>query len=158
MTITARMRVNGVLVEVPVDPLYRLSDLLRDTFKLTSVKTGCSEGVCGSCTVLVDGRAARSCLLLAVQCEDTVIETVESLSPPGADPTRAQSLFLKHNAFQCGFCTGGLLMIVEEMRRDHASSRLSLDEIDDRLCAIVCRCTGYRPIRAAVRDILSVST
>ncbi|MDT9598795.1 (2Fe-2S)-binding protein [Sphingosinicella rhizophila] len=154
MTVTISCTVNGRQVVLETEPTSRLSDMLRDDLLLTGTNIGCEEGVCGACTVLVDGKSARSCLLLAAQCEGAAIETVEGLRDAGAPPTPAQAALHRHDAFQCGYCTSGFLMVIEEMMRANRVAPLAQAEVDDRLTSVLCRCTGYLPIRRAVRTLL----
>jgi carbon-monoxide dehydrogenase small subunit len=129
-----------------------LADLLRDRLRLTGTHLGCEQGVCGACTVLVDGRAARSCLLLAVQADRSAVTTVEGLADEGG-LTRLQRQFLERGAFQCGFCTPGFLLTAEELLR--SGRRYSKTELREALSANICRCTGYAPIVEAVHACLT---
>ena len=143
-----RLRVNGVDREAEVEPRTLLSDFLRHALELTGTHVGCEHGVCGACTVLVDGVATRSCLMLAVQAEGAEVTTVEALAK--ADSMHPlQEAFKRHHALQCGFCTSGILMAVI----GEAKSGRSLDEVTGPvLDGHLCRCTGYVNIRAAIRD------
>ena len=126
-----------------------LSDFLRHELGLTGTHVGCEQGMCGSCTVLLDGEAMRSCLMLAVQADGTEILTVEGLATPDA-LTDVQEAFRQHHGLQCGFCTPGILMSIEAARREGSS----LNEVEtDVLGGHMCRCTGYAGIRAAVRAV-----
>ncbi|HEY3751867.1 MAG TPA: (2Fe-2S)-binding protein [Pseudonocardiaceae bacterium] len=142
------LHVNGELYEVDVEPRTTLADALRDELGLTGTRLGCEHGVCGSCTILFDGIPARSCLLLAAQCEGTQIRTVEGL----ADGERLHPLqeeFSREHGLQCGFCTPGFLMLLAgELARD---PRLDEDPVllDEVLSSNLCRCTGYVGIRRA---------
>ena len=148
-THSIQVHVNGRPVRATVAPRYPLSDLLRERAGLTGTYVGCGEGVCGSCTVLVDGVSARSCLLLAVQADGAEVTTVEGLSGPDG-LSAVQSALLEHGAFQCGFCTSGVVMVIEELLTEvDAGARPTPTEVRDRLSAILCRCTGYGPIVAA---------
>ena len=140
--------VNGALRRARVEARTTLVDLLRDTFRLTGSHVGCEHGVCGACTVLVDGEPVRGCLLLAVQADGRRVETVESLAP---DPTRLNPLqaeFVRHHGVQCGFCTGGILMSLTAALRDNP--RPTEDEVRDTLAGHLCRCTGYQGMVDAV--------
>ena len=143
-----RLRVNGVDREAEAEPRTLLSDFLRHALELTGTHVGCEHGVCGACTVLVDGVATRSCLMLAVQAEGAEVTTVEALAK--ADSMHPlQEAFKRHHALQCGFCTSGILMAVI----GEAKSGRSLDEVTGPvLDGHLCRCTGYVNIRAAIRD------
>jgi len=140
--------VNGVLYERSVEPRMLLADFLRQTLGLTGTHLGCEHGVCGACTVLLDGDSVRSCLLLGVQADGCRIETVESLgSPDRLGPL--QETFREHHALQCGFCTPGMLMTCTDILRKYP---LDTDqEIRHALSGNLCRCTGYAQIVAAVR-------
>jgi carbon-monoxide dehydrogenase small subunit len=142
--------VNGIAHTRAVDPRLLLSDFLRQEIGLTGTHVGCEHGVCGACTILLDGRSARSCLLLAVQLDGAAIETVESL---GAMDRlgRVQEAFRAHHALQCGFCTPGFLMTITDMLRHHPLE--SDAEIREALSGNVCRCTGYEHIVNAVREL-----
>jgi aerobic-type carbon monoxide dehydrogenase small subunit (CoxS/CutS family) len=138
--------VNGRVVRETVEPRLVLTDFLRHRLGLTGTHVGCEHGVCGACTVLVDGVAVRGCCLLAVQVDGSVVETVESLA--GTGPlTELQESFRRHHALQCGFCTPGILMAATDLLRRGAPSRA---EIVDLLSGHLCRCTGYAPIVDAI--------
>jgi carbon-monoxide dehydrogenase small subunit len=144
-----RCDVNGAAVEREVEPRLLLSDFLRHELGLTGTHVGCEHGVCGVCTVLVDGEPARSCLMFAVQAEGHRIETVESLEPePGAELHPLQESFREHHALQCGFCTPGILMTMVAFLRDHP--RPSEADVRLALSGNLCRCTGYQHIVDAV--------
>jgi aerobic-type carbon monoxide dehydrogenase small subunit (CoxS/CutS family) len=141
--------VNGNPVEVDVEPRTSLADCLRYTLRLTGTHIGCEHGVCGACTVIVDGAAVRSCLMLAVQAEGSSIVTVEGLSQDDA-LTPLQTAFRKHHALQCGFCTPGMLTTAHALLTDEPGA----DEARIRsvLAGNLCRCTGYIPIVDAVLE------
>lgn len=147
-----RLTVNGTDVEVDAEPRHTLADTLRDRLRLTGVHLGCEHGVCGMCTVLVDGRAERSCLLFTVQLDGAQVITVEALGRP-TDLHPIQEAFHSHHALQCGFCTPAFLLSSYELLRDNPS----LDGVDlpAELSGVLCRCTGYQGILAAVRDVAS---
>ncbi|WP_281690260.1 (2Fe-2S)-binding protein [Pseudonocardia thermophila] len=141
------LRVNGVGRRVGVEPRRLLVDVLREDLGLTGTNVGCSQGVCGSCTVLVDGATVRSCLMLAVQAHGRDVVTVEGLAD-GAAMHPVQQAFLDAQAQQCGFCTPGFLATaVELVERDTQPSET---EIREALAGNVCRCTGYEHIVDAV--------
>jgi aerobic-type carbon monoxide dehydrogenase small subunit (CoxS/CutS family) len=140
------LTVNGRRVREDVEPRLLLSDFLRHRLGLTGTHVGCEHGVCGACTVRVDGRAARSCLLLAVQADGCDVRTVESLAA-GGPLTPLQEAFRSHHALQCGFCTPGILMAAEELLEQGQPER---EEIVDLLSGHLCRCTGYEPIVDAI--------
>jgi len=137
------LQVNGRKVEAQVEPRTNLADFLRATLRLTGTHVGCEHGVCGACTVIVDGRATRSCLMLAVQADGAEVETVESLGRADA-LSPLQQAFSDCHALQCGFCTPGMLMTLESYLRDHPAP--TRDEIRDVLSGNICRCTGYQGI------------
>ena len=134
------LRVNGRKVEAQVEPRTNLADFLRTTLKLTGTHLGCEHGVCGACTVIVDGRAARSCLLLAVQADGHEITTVEGLATSDTELSPLQEAFRDTHGLQCGFCTPGMLMTLESYLREHPAP--SRDESRDVLSGNICRCTG----------------
>ncbi len=138
--------VNGRGVREAVEPRLVLTDFLRHRLGLTGTHVGCEHGVCGACTVLLDGVAVRGCCLLAVQVVGCEVETVESLAADGA-LTPLQESFRRHHALQCGFCTPGILMAATDLLRRGAPSRA---EIVDLLSGHLCRCTGYAPIVDAI--------
>ena len=142
-----RLRVNGRTVERIVPARRSLADLLREDLGLTGTHVGCEHGVCGACTVLVDGRTARSCLLLAVQLEGADIITVEGLTP--ADGLSAlQESFRECHALQCGFCTPGMLATAHELLAENAAP--TRDEIRTAIAGNLCMCTGYVNIVRAI--------
>jgi aerobic carbon-monoxide dehydrogenase small subunit len=145
---TIKLTVNGTAHERPVEPRLLFADFLRGTLGLTGTHVGCEHGVCGACTVLVDGDSMRSCLLFAVQLDGCSIETVESLGTLN-NLSPLQEAFREHHALQCGFCTPGMLMTATDLLRKYP---LATDEqIREGLSGNLCRCTGYEHIVAAVR-------
>lgn len=145
------ININGEKYSVAVEPNRTLLELLRDDLDLTGAKEGCGEGVCGSCTVLMDGQPVRSCLTLAVEAEGTRITTVEGLAGNGEiDPL--QQSFIDHGAVQCGFCTSGMLMAAKglTLNNPHAGAR----EIRNAISGNICRCTGYTKIIEAVEAVV----
>ena len=147
-TASVRVTVNGVTREGRCPPRKLLVDFLRDDLGLTGTHVGCEHGVCGACTVLVDGEAARSCLMLAVQADGAALTTVEGLAKDGAlHPL--QEAFREHHALQCGFCTPGMLLTALDLLR--ANPDPSEAEVRAGLSAVLCRCTGYHGIIEAVR-------
>jgi aerobic-type carbon monoxide dehydrogenase small subunit (CoxS/CutS family) len=141
--------VNGQNREVAVPARLTLADLLRQHLRLTGTHLGCEHGVCGACTVLVDGAAVRSCLMLAVQADGTEVETVESLSGSGKLHPLQQA-FTRHHALQCGFCTPGILMTLLAFLRENRAE--TPDAVRDALSGNLCRCTGYQNIVTAALD------
>jgi carbon-monoxide dehydrogenase small subunit len=146
-----QVTVNGQRRAGVVEPRLLLSDFLRQDLGLTGTHVGCEHGVCGACTVLLDGDAVRSCLMFAVQADGHDLTTVEGLTPPGSDDALhpLQAAFHETHALQCGFCTPGILMTLIPFLRDHPAP----DEraIREALAGNLCRCTGYQNIVEAVR-------
>jgi aerobic-type carbon monoxide dehydrogenase small subunit (CoxS/CutS family) len=140
---------NGKPIEREVEPRLTLGDLLREKTEATGTHLGCEHGVCGSCTVIVDGLAIRSCLTLAVQVDGSIVTTVEGLAIDG-ELSALQASFKKHHALQCGFCTPGILTSMHALLLDNCE--VEEDEIREVLSGNLCRCTGYIPIVEAVMD------
>lgn len=143
------LKVNGKTHEVDVEPRLTLVDCLRHTLGLTGTHVGCEHGVCGACTVIVDGKPARSCLMLAVQADGAQIETVESLAD-GDTLAPLQASFRRHHALQCGFCTPGMLMTAHALLL--AEPDCDEQRIRTALSGNLCRCTGYMGIVEAVLE------
>jgi len=146
--VTVRMVVNGQERTVSVEPRWLLSDVLRDALGLTGVHVGCEHGVCGACTILLNGEPVRSCLMFAVQAEGARIETVEALGTPDQlDPV--QTAFWEKHGLQCGYCTPGMVLTAKALleRVPHPSE----EEIRAALSGNLCRCTGYQFIVEAVQ-------
>jgi carbon-monoxide dehydrogenase small subunit len=137
------LTLNGTRYEREVPPRLLLSDFVRDELKLTGTHVGCEHGICGACTVLLDGRPARSCLTLAVQADGVSIETVESLAN-GSELHPIQQAFHEHFGLQCGFCTPGILMTMKFFLQHNPSPTEA--EVRAELSGHLCRCTGYQPI------------
>jgi aerobic-type carbon monoxide dehydrogenase small subunit (CoxS/CutS family) len=150
--ISVELTVNGRVYREEVEPRLLLSDFLRHTLGLTGTHVGCEHGVCGACTVRLDGAAVRSCLLLAVQADGYAVETVEGLASNG-ELHPLQAAFREHHALQCGFCTSGILMSAAELveRGEHVPR----EEIVDLLSGHLCRCTGYEPIVDAIDQVVN---
>ena len=148
-TTRIQLTVNGRRGEVAVAPRRTLLQLLREELHLTGTKEGCGVGTCGACTVLVDGRAVMSCLVLAVQAAGRTVETIEALGGDAADPLLAA--FIRHDAFQCGFCTPGQIMTLRGLFR--RTPRPSLGEIRRAVEGNVCRCGAHLRIQAAALDV-----
>jgi aerobic-type carbon monoxide dehydrogenase small subunit (CoxS/CutS family) len=144
--------VNGELHEAEVEPRMHAADFLRGVLGLTGTHIGCEQGVCGMCTILLDGEAVKSCLLLAVQLDGHEVRTVEGLSV-GDELSVLQRAFKEAHALQCGFCTPGFLMTATALAG--RGERLSRDEIRDELAGVLCRCTGYDNIVTAVERHLA---
>jgi aerobic carbon-monoxide dehydrogenase small subunit len=143
------LTVNGVERELEVETRRLLSDALRADLGLTGTHVGCEHGVCGCCTVLLDGRPVRSCLVLAVQAAGTEVRTIEGLAEPDGTLSALQRAFKQEHALQCGFCTPGFLMTASSFYREAAG--MSDEEIREALGGQLCRCTGYVGIVRAVR-------
>jgi aerobic-type carbon monoxide dehydrogenase small subunit (CoxS/CutS family) len=148
----AAFTVNGASVAVTVEPRTSLADCLRHELKLTGTHLGCEHGVCGACTVIVDGAAVRSCLMLAVQADGCDIRTVEGLSD-GEQLGPLQAAFRRHHALQCGFCTPGILTTAHALLSEQPDA--DADRIREVLSGNICRCTGYTAIVDAILDARS---
>jgi 2-furoyl-CoA dehydrogenase 2Fe-2S iron sulfur subunit len=147
------LMLNGKKLAAIAEPRTLLCDFLRHGLGATGTHVGCEHGICGSCTVLIDGVAARSCLTLAIQAEGRELRTVESLAAPDGALNPLQAAFRNNHALQCGFCTPGILMsFTDYLARN---SKPSTDEIREVLSGHLCRCTGYAGIVAAVEEVAS---
>jgi carbon-monoxide dehydrogenase small subunit len=150
--VTVRLTVNSQPIERVTSARRLLSDFLRHELGLRGTHVGCEHGVCGCCTVLLDDRSARSCLLLAAQCEGATVTTVEGLSPEDGGLNPVQEAFRESHALQCGFCTPGFVVTVTEFLRENAGrTDFTDEEIREGLSGNLCRCTGYQNIVTAVR-------
>ncbi len=147
--IDVEVRVNGAAYRCGVPPRLTLADFLRERCGLTGTHLGCEHGVCGACTVLLDGEAVRSCLVFAVQADGAEVTTVEGMAGPGDELSPVQAAFRDHHGLQCGFCTPGFVVSVTAFLRDHPDP--TDEEIRQGLSGNLCRCTGYQGIIAAVR-------
>jgi aerobic carbon-monoxide dehydrogenase small subunit len=147
---TIALTVNGEDVRETVDPRTSLVDFLRERLGLTGSHVGCEQGVCGACTVRLDGVTARGCLVLAVQCAGSKVETIEGVSDAG-EIADLQDAFVRRNALQCGFCTPGMLLAAQELLTQ--SGMPSREEIRAHLSGNYCRCTGYQAIVDAVEAV-----
>ncbi len=143
------LTVNGERHALDVAPRATLSDCLRHRLRLTGTHVGCEQGVCGACTVIVDGEAVRGCLVLAVQADGAEIVTVEGLGTAGA-LSPLQQAFRRHHALQCGFCTAGILTTLHALLSERPTAEA--DEIREVLSGNICRCTGYIPIVEAALE------
>jgi carbon-monoxide dehydrogenase small subunit len=141
--------VNGEVRRAEVEPRLTLADFLRERCDLTGTHLGCEHGVCGACTVLLDGEAVRSCLVFAVQAQGAAVKTVEAMASPTGELSPVQAAFRDAHGLQCGFCTPGFVITTTAFLRDHPDP--SDDEIREALGGNLCRCTGYQGIIAAVR-------
>jgi carbon-monoxide dehydrogenase small subunit len=144
------LTVNGEAVRETVEARQTLVDFLREQLVLTGSHIGCEHGVCGACTVRVDGVIVRGCLMLAAQCEDATVETIEGVSDSG-EIADLQDAFEKRNALQCGFCTPGMLLTAQELlAAGHVPSR---EQIREHISGNYCRCTGYHAIVDAIEAV-----
>ena len=141
--------VNNAPVDAVVEPRLTLADFLRRELKLTGTHLGCEHGVCGACTILLDGRAARACLLLAAQLGGHQVTTIEGLSPT-TGLSELQQCFRKHHALQCGFCTPGFIVTAHALLQENPAP--SRAQIQDAISGNLCRCTGYIAIVDAIED------
>jgi len=145
-----RVTINGQRIGADVEPRMLLSDFIRDQPGLTGTHVGCEHGVCGACTVMVDGEAVRSCLMFAVQAHDRSLTTVEGIADDDGRLHPLQVAFREAHALQCGFCTPGFLLSTLSYLDRHPSP--SDEEIREMLSGVLCRCTGYDNIVRAVRQ------
>lgn len=154
-TRTISLTVNGEAVERTVETRVSLADFLREDLRLTGTHLGCEHGVCGACTVLVDGRSARACLMLAVQADGAAVRTVEGLgTPEKLNPL--QRAMMEHHGLQCGFCTPGILITLTEfLEQCGGKAPPSEAEVREILSGNICRCTGYQTIVDAVMAVLN---
>ncbi len=150
-----RLRVNGVSYEHTVEVRKLLVDFLRQDLHLTGTHVGCEHGVCGACTILLNGESVRSCLMFAVQADGADLLTVEGLVKSG-ELSVLQKAFWEHHGLQCGFCTPGFLMTAHEMIA--RAEQATVEEIRETLSGNLCRCTGYQTIVEAVADALMKTT
>ncbi|MBO0706586.1 MAG: (2Fe-2S)-binding protein [Candidatus Dormibacteraeota bacterium] len=149
---TVQVTVNGTPVEAAVEARKTLADFIREEAGLTGTHLGCEHGVCGACTIQLDGRPVRSCLLFAAQAHGHEVRTVEALAPdPDGELHPLQQAFHEAHALQCGFCTPGFLMSLEPFLREAPNAPPSEEEIREALSGNLCRCTGYQNIVEAVR-------
>ena len=153
-TLRVKLTVNGVAHEAAVEPRLLLSDFLRHTLGLTGTHVGCEHGVCGACTMRVDGVIVRGCLMLAAQCDGATVETIEGLSDSG-EVADLQAAFEQRNALQCGYCTPGMLTAAQELLQQAQARNAvpSRDEIREHISGNYCRCTGYHAIVDAVESV-----
>jgi len=142
--------VNGSAYAATVEPRRNLADFLREQCHLTGTHLGCEHGVCGACTVLVDGAAVRACLVFAVQADGAEVTTIEGIAGPNGELSAVQAAFRDCHGLQCGFCTPGFVVSVTAFLRDHPDP--TDEEIRVALSGTLCRCTGYQGIFAAVRQ------
>ena len=146
------IEINGSVFRRTVEPRLLLSDFIRHEANLTGTHVGCEHGVCGACTVQLEGEPVRSCLLLAVQASGRAIRTVEAMADPAGELHPLQQAFHETHALQCGFCTPGFLMTLEPFVRDADAAQLDDRTIREALAGNLCRCTGYQNIVKAVQQ------
>jgi len=149
MTRTIKLRVNGQDYEGTVEVRKTLVDFLREDLGLTGTNVGCEHGVCGACTILMNGETVRSCIMLAAQAEGAELMTVEGLAKPGGELHPIQEAFREKHGLQCGFCTPGFLMTTYELLHQHPDA--DEGEIKEWLSGNLCRCTGYQDILESVQ-------
>ncbi|WP_170990125.1 (2Fe-2S)-binding protein [Aquamicrobium sp. LC103] len=142
------LNVNDRMVEIDVEPRKTLLDALRDDLRLTGTHTGCEHGVCGACTVLVDGAPVRACLMLAVQSDGHEITTIEGLAPAPGELSVLQDAFCETHGMQCGYCTPGMILTAHALLQKNVTP--SREEIVDAISGNICRCTGYGQIVEAI--------
>ena len=145
------IEINESMYDRTIEPRLLLSDFIRHEAHLTGTHVGCEHGVCGACTIQLDGKPIRSCLLLAVQADGHSVRTVEALAGRGADLHPLQQAFHEQHALQCGFCTPGFLMTLEPFVRETPLDAIDERTIREALAGNLCRCTGYHNIVSAVR-------
>ena len=145
---TIHFTLNGKPAKAEAETRMQLADLLRHVLKQYGTHVGCEHGICGACTVLIDGRAVRSCLIFAAQVEGATVTTVEGLAGDNGELNDLQLAFRKHHALQCGFCTPGILASATQFLSEHANA--SERDIRDMLSGHICRCTGYTGIVEAI--------
>ena len=148
--IPVQLTVNGQHRSATVEARVTLADFLRERCRLTGTHLGCEHGVCGACTVLVDGAAVRSCLMLAVQADGADVTTIEGIASPDGDLSAVQAAFRDCHGLQCGFCTPGFVVSMTAFLHDHPSP--TDGEVREALSGTLCRCTGYQGIFRAVRQ------
>ena len=149
-----KLSVNGRMVEATVDSRVHLADFLRKDLALTGTHLGCEHGVCGACTVLVNGATARACLMLAVQADGCSLETIESVAASDGTLHPIQAALSRHHGLQCGYCTPGVVMTLLELQREAAGRAVGEDEIRAALSGNLCRCTGYQGMVDAALEVL----
>jgi carbon-monoxide dehydrogenase small subunit len=152
LAVETTLTVNGVKVTRRIEPRVHLVDFLREELGLTGSHVGCEHGVCGACTLRVDGQIVRGCLMLAVQANGCTVDTIEGLSD-SKELAKLQKAFHEKNALQCGFCTPGMLMAAQELVLQN--KRISREEIRAHISGNYCRCTGYQAIVDAIDEVVN---
>ncbi len=151
MKLLITLKVNGMRQDVMIEPWWTLARILREELNLTGVKVGCETGDCGVCTVLVNGEAVKSCLMLAVKADGKEVLTIEGLAGDNGDLHPIQQAFVTNYAVQCGFCTSGMILTAKALLDENPSP--SEEEIKLAMSGNLCRCTGYVRIVAAIRSV-----
>ena len=149
-----KLSVNGRMVEATVDSRVHLADFLRKELTLTGTHIGCEHGVCGACTVLVNGATARACLMLAVQADGCSVETIEGVAASDGTLHPIQAALSRHHGLQCGYCTPGVVMTLLELQREAVGRAVGEEEIRAALSGNLCRCTGYQGMVDAALEVL----
>ena len=153
--VEAKLTVNGKEVRRRIEPRMHLVDFLREELGLTGSHIGCEHGVCGACTVRVNGQIVRGCLMLAVQADGCTVETIEGLSD-SKELSSLQKAFHEKNALQCGFCTPGMLMAAQDLLNSSGKgSRITREQIRTHISGNYCRCTGYQAIVDAIEEVIN---
>lgn len=152
---TVHLTVNGEKREVTIEPRMHLADVLRHRLGLTGTHIGCEHGVCGACTVLVDGATVRSCLMLAAQTDGCAVQTIESVAASDGTLHPIQAALSKHHGLQCGYCTPGVVMTLIELQRELAGQKIDEAAVRHALAGNLCRCTGYQGMVDAALAILN---
>jgi len=146
-----KFTLNREIVSAEVEPQTALIDLLRDQFQLTGTKLGCGYGECGACTVILDGMAVNSCLILATQVHGREVTTIEGLTPRDGTLHPIQQAFVDHGAVQCGFCTPGMVMMAKAILDENPMP--TMDDVKKGISGNICRCTGYKKIIEAIQAV-----
>lgn len=150
------LTVNGKQYQRAVEGRVNLVDFLRNELGLTGSHIGCEHGVCGACTILVDGKSVRGCLMLAAQVNGRTVETVEGVANPDGSLSDIQKKLTEHHGLQCGFCTPGVIMTLTELVRESANVRLTETQVRKSLSGNLCRCTGYQGMVDAALELVGV--
>jgi aerobic-type carbon monoxide dehydrogenase small subunit (CoxS/CutS family) len=150
------LTVNGKQYSRAVEGRVNLVDFLRNELGLTGSHIGCEHGVCGACTILVDGKSVRGCLMLAAQVNGRTVETVEGVANPDGSLSDIQKKLTEHHGLQCGFCTPGVIMTLTELVRESANVRLTETQVRKSLSGNLCRCTGYQGMVDAALELVGV--
>lgn len=149
--------VNGKLYRREVDARINLADFLRHELGLTGTHVGCEHGICGACTVLVNGSTARACLMLVVQADGCAVETIEGVAEPDGTLNPVQAALSAHHGLQCGYCTPGVVMTLIELQREHGGKPITESAVRRALSGNLCRCTGYQGMVDAALSVLAAA-